>query len=55
MHLVSFIIRIYQDARSPERQTGFQIAFSGNLNHFRSDTAAWQVGLQIWLLVAQVI
>jgi len=55
VHLVGFITRIYHDARSPERQTGFQIAFSGNLNPFRSGIAAWQVGLQILLLVAQVI
>jgi len=54
VHLVGFIIRIYHDARSPERHTGFQIAFSGNLNPFRSGNAAWQVGLQIVLLVAQV-
>ena len=26
MHLVGFIIRIYHDARSPERQTQFRLA-----------------------------
>ena len=30
VHLVGFIIRIYHDARSPERQTLFLIAFESN-------------------------
>jgi hypothetical protein len=35
--------------------TDFHIVFFGNLTHFRSDSAAWHVGLEILLLVAEVI